>query len=315
MSSPRLALLTLALALNSASAVITVTGDGSGNTTAPGVDDFGFAKVGLVWDVSDAVYIGGVYLGDGWVLTAYHGVRDVTLTGFQLSTVRFGLTDYTLDQTSGVRLTTPGQGNADLALIHMVGPYPVLDAAMLSMATPATGSTLAMAGIGRNRDTAETHWNVTAVAGPDNDIWTETGGAGDRQGFDYAGGATLRWGMNKRTTNAAVNVNDGFGITKMFRTQFDNDGSAIADEAQAAPGDSGGGVFYKNGLNWELAGIMLLTTDIDGQPVDTAVFTNQTFIADVATYQSQIAATIPEPASLTLALAGLALFGARRRRR
>ena len=213
MSSPRLALLTAVLSLNTASAVVHVTGDGSGNITAPGVDDFGFAKVGLVFDVSDQVYIGGVYLGDGWVLTAYHGVRDAPLTGFQLSTVRFGGTDYTLDQMSGVRLTTPGQGNADLALIHMIGPYPMLDSAPLASLSPASGATLAMAGIGRNRSTVETHWNVTPVAGPDNDIWTVTGGAGDRQGFEYAGGATLRWGMNKRTANAPANQYQRLAMT------------------------------------------------------------------------------------------------------
>ena len=313
MSAPRLALLTLALALNSASAVVHVTGDGSGNITAPLVDDFGFANVGQVFDISDGVYVSGVYLGDGWVLSAYHGVR-AGAGGFQFGSVLFGGVNYPIDATSAVRLTTPGFGVADLALFHMLGPYPLLDAVTISAVSPLLNSDVAMAGTGRNREAAETHWNVTVVPGANNDIWTETAGAGTRQGFEFIGGApVVRWGKNRVSTVVSTAIDDGFGITRMIQTSFQNDGTAVAHEAQAAAGDSGGGVFYKNGANWELAGIMLATNSLDGQP-DAAVFGNSTYLADLATYRSQIVAIVPEPASLTLALAGLAFFGAARRR-
>lgn len=295
-------------------AVIVAGGDGSQNTTAPLVDDFGFAKVGRVFDTMDGVFIGGVYLGEGWVLSAYHGVRDASGTGFLFGSVSFGSEFFTVDATSAVRLTTPGQGNADLALFHLFPPYPSVAAAALAASTPAAGSTLAMLGNGRNRDTIETRWNVNTATNPD--TWTETAGPGDRQGYKWAAGSQLRWGMNARTADALSNVNNGFGITRMFRTQFDNDGSAIASEAQGSPGDSGGGVFYKNGSTWELAGIMLtVSTPLDGQPAETTVFGSQTFSADVAAYRAQINATIPEPsAAALLAVAAGALLSQRRRR-
>ena len=58
-------MLLLLLGANHSAAVIIVTGDGTGNTTAPS-DDPGFDNVGSVNGLS------GVYLGNGWVLTAGH---------------------------------------------------------------------------------------------------------------------------------------------------------------------------------------------------------------------------------------------------
>ena len=56
-------------------AVVFVSGDGTGNLTAP-PDDFGLAHVGKAGGLT-AVYVGG-----GWVLTADHvAVQDVTFGG------------------------------------------------------------------------------------------------------------------------------------------------------------------------------------------------------------------------------------------
>ena len=63
-------LVTLAAASEPARAVILASGDGTGNTEAP-ADDFGFANVGAMAET-------GVYLGNGWVLTANHvKARDI----------------------------------------------------------------------------------------------------------------------------------------------------------------------------------------------------------------------------------------------
>jgi hypothetical protein len=287
-------------------AVIVAGGDGTQNTTAPVTNDFGFANVGLVFDTVDGIHIGGVYLGNGWMISAYHGVRD-NAGGFLFGNVILEGNSYAVDAHTATRLTTAGSP-ADLVLFRLAGPEPNLPSVSLSGTTPPVGANLAMAGNGRNRAVDETHWNVTGST------WTITPGAGDRQGYFYLPGATKRWGNNLRAPDPLATLDGGFGPTTMFRTTFNNEGSDVSNEAQAAPGDSGGGVFYFNGTNWELAGIMLLTTGSPGQPGETAVFGNQTLMADIATYRDQIVPIVPEPSAAVLIGAGVLGFGARRRR-
>jgi hypothetical protein len=290
-------------------AIIVAGGDGTQNTTAPATNDFGFANVGQVFDTADGIYIGGVYLGNGWMISAYHGVRNGS-GGFTFGDVSLAGNSYTVDAQSAVRLTSGGSP-ADLVVFHLTGAEPNLPSVSLSAVTPAPASTLAMAGNGRNRATSETHWDVNTLTEPD--TWTVTPSPGDRQGFLYAPGATMRWGNNIRTTDTLLTTDIGFGLTTLFRTSFSKDITAVPNEAQAAPGDSGGGVFYFSGLNWELSGIMLAVGSSNGQPAETAVFGNETFIADIATYRSQIVSIVPEPS--TGMLAGLGVFGFAARRR
>jgi hypothetical protein len=302
--------LLLALLLQSRGVVVS-GGDGTQNTTAPATDDFGFANVGQVFDSADGIFIGGVYLGDGWMISAYHGVRNGS-GGFAFGNVILAGNTYSVESQSAVRLTT-GTSPADLAVFHLAGPEPNLPSVSLSGVTPAAFSSLAMAGNGRNRAISETHWNVNMATNPD--TWTETPSPGNRQGYFYLPGATLRWGNNQRTIDPLVTSDTGFGLTTLFRTSFSNDVTEVANEAQGSPGDSGGGVFFKNGANWELSGIMLAVSSSDGQPVETAVFGNQTFIADIATYRSQIVSIVPEPSTGLLASLGVLGLAARRRRR
>jgi hypothetical protein len=291
--------------------VIVAGGDGTQNTTAPATNDFGFANVGLVFDSADGIYVSGVYLGNGWMISAYHGVRNGS-GGFTFGDVSLAGNSYTVDAGSAVRLTT-GPSPADLAVFHLAGPEPSLPSISLSAVTPLPASTLAMAGNGRNRAVAETHWNVNTLTDPD--TWTITPSPGDRQGYFYLLGASKRWGNNLRTTDALLTIDTGFGMSTVFRTAFSNDPTAIPNEAQGAPGDSGGGVFFFNGLNWELSGIMLAVGTLNGQPAETAVFGDQTFIADIATYRSQITSIIPEPSTGLLAVLGMVGLAARRLRK
>lgn len=317
MFSARLFAVLAAIAVSSASSrgIVVAGGDGTQNTTAP-ADDFGFANVGQVFDLADNVYISGVYLGNGWVLSAYHGVRNGS-GGFQFGSVVFSGVEYTVASDTAVRLTTPGQGPADLVLFRLSGSFPSLPSVTLANSTPLTSTPLnpspvAMAGMGRNRAATETHWLVNTLAEPD--TWTETAGTGDRTGYKYGPGATLRWGMNLVSADPVANLNDGFGITKAFRTNFDTGPLSIADEGQVAPGDSGGGVFFKNEGVWELAGIQIAANGLNGQPLETAVFGDQSFIADIATYRGEILATIPEPTTMSILAAGAVLAGMTRRR-
>jgi hypothetical protein len=87
---------------------------------------------------------------------------------------------------------------------------------------------------------------------------------------------------------------------------------------QAAPGDSGGGMFYNDGGSWELAGI-ILSTDApasEGKPanLNAAVFNDLTYYADLGHYSDEIAQVmatdVPEPSTFVLLGAGaLALIG------
>ena len=135
----------------------------------------------------------------------------------------------------------------------------------------------------------------------------------------------VRWGTNALSNfgNPSLttgSVNDGFGVSTTVKTLFT---AGVSGEAQAAPGDSGGGLFYKRGSGWELLGILITTSRFDGQPSaifpsaipkDSAVYGNETFAVNLPTYRSQIVATIPEPASVALLGAGACLLGIRRRR-
>ena len=127
-------------------------------------------------------------------------------------------------------------------------------------------------------------------------------------------GQTLRWGDNTLEKNLVplgytFNVNSGFGMVTSIKMDFDN----ISGQAQGAAGDSGGGVFYKNGTTWELLGIMNSTDSFDGQPGNTAVYGNATYAANIPTYRAQILAVIPEPSISLLTLGGAATLGWPRR--
>ena len=115
----------------------------------------------------------------------------------------------------------------------------------------------------------------------------------------------MRWGTN--TVDASgIWVADGFGDVNMLATDFSDSGSP-SNEAQAAYGDSGGGVFRKNGSAWELSGTILAVAGYSGQPDPgaTPVYGNVMYAADLSFYQSQIVTIVPEPsATAMLAAAG-----------
>ncbi len=165
---------------------------------------------------------------------------------------------------------------------------------------------------GRNREAALTHWNVTPVAGPDNDMWEEVASPGTHSGFKTSSTRQMRWGINVVSQNN-FDTEAGWGDVESFKTTFDD----VLNEAHAVTGDSGGAAFQKIGLAWELSGIMHAVDLEDNQPhgAATAVFGTATFIADLSTYRGQInSIMIPEPACGTLAIMCLGLLFLNRRR-
>jgi hypothetical protein len=262
-----------------ARAVIIAIGDGTGNTTAPTPmeQDPGFLNVGATGPVS------AVYLGSGWVLTVGHS--SITNTTFD------GVT-YELVANSGVRLQNPeGSGqtqNTDLIMYQIQGD-PDLPRPRISAYAPDVGSQLTMIGRGRNREANLTNWTA---------IWTETPLPSTYSGYKAAPGQTIRWGQNQiDETGQVVQVMSGSEIVDVnaFAASFDGPGEAVA-----ITGDSGGGAFYFNQAyeGWEMAGTLFAVEVELGQPANTAVFGNRTFMVDLSVYREQILELNPIPADI-----------------
>jgi hypothetical protein len=313
-----LAAILMLLATDSRPAWAVIIASGNGQT---GVDpnNPNTANVGL----SSTLQASVTYLGNDWAITANH----VTTSG----QVVIGGTDYSINQT--VQLTNPQDNSlADLKLIHIVtggaNPAPpALNSLQIDSSSPAANTLLEMVGNGGdlylNGSTPQQYyWNVTA--GP---TWTQTYATmadpnpGDASGYEVLGSHSVRYGENNVfSTSGSLPTSDGSSWTvTSYTTQFNNSvytgGPVNPDEAQATTGDSGGAVFTQIGGQWYLSGIMVAEGTYQNQPtnvtptvsngVNTAVFGDQTYIADLSVYRSEILAVVPEPNSLVLGALGL----------
>lgn len=278
-----------------AAAVVISTGDGSGNTGAP-PDDPGFANVGVSTN-----NLSGVYLGNGWVLTARHvGAVD----GFTFDGVFY-------ETLPGTRVILEKDGTpADLAMIRLSGPDPPLPDVVLASQPIAVSDAATLVGHGWSREATLTCWNAT---------WSEVNcPAGTFEGYKRLGPRIVRWGRNEVTDVDVDLPGPGSEVTRTFETVFDEAG--LADEAQIVSGDSGGGLFVKRGGVWELAGIHVAMGVFSGQPADTALFGNTSLMVDVHHYRPEIEALLLRAPKVPLVpawaalLAGAALLGAAHRR-
>lgn len=294
----------------SARAVVNISGNV--NNTAAGLDPgFGFfGNVGVV-NTSGS----GIYLSDGWVLTANHVAGSLPLTA------TFGGIPYATQPGSWQRITNPtGMGLStytDMVVFRLATTL-ALPTVNLASLTPALADTAVMVGNGRVQENAETFWVHTIVIGNNNDTWTETPpGTPNREGYETTGIHEVRWGVNDVATSSLLTANVGTIPSpvdvRYFATSFD--GSEYENEAQAVVGDSGGAAFIYNGTSWDLAGMMFSVSTYENQPGGTtsAILGQQTAIADIASYRTQILAIVPEPSSFLLALLGLLGFCKRRR--
>lgn len=304
-----LAVLAFAAAATPASAVIVV----NGSSSAPS----GLAAYG---SVGEAGIGGAVYLGNDWVLTAYH-------VGFGLPSVDFGSGAAAAVPGSLVVLHLPGDPstNSDLVLYRLASD-PGVPAAVVGAASPSAGTSVTMVGYGSLTVASTTPRYYSVVMNSDTDwTWTPTGSAA---GADFVGittqdsGRAKRWGTNSTvlienddgsTSTTIDNDYDflGGGTTRLFATAF----TAQDLNALGSSGDSGGAVFNSAG---ELIGIMDLITSYPDEPGDLALYYSghfpgqATFSADLAAYRDQIYAVVPEP---SMAVALIASLGLIRRRR
>lgn len=246
-------------------AVIVSGGDGSQNTTAPAGGQ-GWDYVGRIDDATK--YSSVTYISNNWFITANHIKVNDNPTG-----VILGGSNYSIDPNSWIRLQNSVGGDADLIMFRVVGGTVGLPGLSVRTAATSNGSGLTMIGNGRDREPSQTKWDAA---------WVEDAKPTNYTGYKWAAGSSKRWGTNTKEGNAGL-VNG----TDMFFVDFDSS----SGQAQGATFDSGGGVFYNNGGNWELAGIMLATAAYGGQPANTAVYGNLTYMADMQHYAVQIEST------------------------
>lgn len=311
----RLALLAALAATSAHRAVaLVVTSVSAANASAP-ADDPGWNNVG------DR----GVYVGNRWVLTAFHVNAGTTTFN--------GVGTFADVPGSAVRLNNPsGLGltaQTDLVMYQLTTD-PGLPALSIAPTTAPVGGEVVLIGDGASvtPSTSETHWNVTGTFPVY--AWAETPTGGNAHGYQFNQTGVKLWGTNivenddtffpetdVDAPNHTVKANSGSGDVISLVTEFDQTGLTggltTNGEAQALTGDSGSAVFYKDGANWTLAGITHAIAGFEDQPAlgTTAVFGNLTFFADLSRYRDQILAiaAVPEATSL-LCVGGAALAAA-----
>jgi hypothetical protein len=255
--------------------------DSSYNTKAPTITDISFWNTGwgndsvTGWDYVGTVAAGGgsasgVYLGNGWVLTAGH----VGSGTFQLG----GPIGPTYSVVPGSTQGLPGSPNADVSLFQITSSpnLPSLNIATSSLTAfsdSQAGSSVVMLGYG------------------------------EASGFT----TTEAWGLNTVTqTGVNVMITDTSFSSTDFETAYGTtpgEHSSVTNDYYLNVGDSGGGDFiYNSSLGeWQLAGINEAHDDAnDAFMVDLSAYQSQI---------NEIIAT-PEPSSVVfLGFGALALLG------
>lgn len=268
-----------ALAAPPARAVIISSTSDAANVVSPGA--------GSGWD--NMARISGsssVYLGNRWMITANHvSSTPVTFGDGRVFRISVG---------SETRISNPanrGGGGADLRMFRLAED-PQLPTLPISSASPSGGTQVMMIGAGLNRADQQIGWAVSGE-GPATQWNPVPVNQANVRGYNLVETSQMRWGMNQVLTSEPIFFQQG--NSWVFATRFDLAG--VPFEAQATPGDSGGGVFVSVNNAWQLAGIMAATLPLPGQPSGTVAFGDASYAVDLAIYRDSILSHVnrPEP--------------------
>lgn len=249
-------------------------------------------------------FANGVYIGDSWILTAYHvGTPDLSFEpgpSFQpIPNQNFQVTN-PATPPEGLVVS----GGPDLRLIRINGD-PGLPSVTIASQSLAQGNEVVDMSFGYLRAAAESSFTVNKATNPW--TWTQVGSCGGSNCFRgyFADNVGKRWGTNQiENADQVLNGSSGKlrtvvnGSTIAYLTTYDQ-GSSNPYEFQVVAGDSGSGVFNKRNGQWELAGIVLANYTFSGQSTATfnsgnalAVYGNASAFADLSSYRTQILSII-----------------------
>ena len=282
-------LIFLAFCAAQANAVILLGKDNSANQSNPGTG-VPWDSVGRLSNLDGSIVGGsGIYLGNGYILTANH-------VGPFASVTFDGSTFYTHDGVPPIQVAA----NVDMKILRLTTMPTVAAVTLLTAPSELVApATLVGWGVGRNPASS-----VGATVVP----W-------DLDKNTIA----KRWGLN--APKAIGNFGYQSGSYQGLITYLGSNSAVPAglgnDEAAATLLDSGSGLFQQILGTWYLIG---LTTGVDtygtstfgnDQPIDPNGDAN--YFARISSYDTQINALIPEPSSLLLTSPALLLLLRRRR--
>ncbi|MCK5114170.1 MAG: trypsin-like peptidase domain-containing protein [Phycisphaerae bacterium] len=237
------------------------------------------------WDYTVKLSTGtGVYLGNGWVLTANHVYDDkvgqsVTFADGTICNEALGY---------GGRV-----GNADLALF-LVSNEPTRAPLTISSNT-SSGADLLIVGTGRQQQPQETTWWRNRFT----DEWSETVQSGPdwvvETGYKTISTREWTWGTNDVRSTGITTGTSPYETTCFF-TDFDDS----TDEAQLVIYDSGAPAFTYNSSTsqYELSGIGLAVApgnDWGSQAPDiryNAIYGGYSYFGELSDYKATISAMI-----------------------
>ncbi len=227
---------------------------------------------------ADGYYSSGVYLGNGWVITAAHvGSGEFTLGGYTYSIVAGS--------------TTTVQNGVDLLMFQIDTSSSTLPTTSLTLSqtSPTLGKEVVMIGCAGQVES----WGVNTVS-------------------QFQTGTKFGQPVYSVTYNLSVTATSSTGVVTTYTSNDFGTDHSDTNSAQVVAGDSGGAAFIYNSTTgtWELAGILeAVAADGDSYMVNLAAYKTQ--IAAI------MASAVPEPTTYAMVAmgAGTILLAARKRRR
>jgi hypothetical protein len=271
---PAIALYLLSLLgsqLTSANAMVLASAESSTNTSDPRIER-ALNHIGIANNGESGVYLSN-YHGKSWVLTANH----VGPGSFELG----GIT-YNAVAGSAHQLLNPDSTLSDILLFQINGD-PGLSPLNLASASPTNDTRVYMIGFGQSGQPNRSYWIddggpwIPTVAGDP---------AANRIGYQWTG---VQPGLERLGIGSVAGSTHGINQTRAFYTKFLDQ----KNNACATPGDSGGGVFIRQGDQWQLIGMLDALSGPPNQPAGTSILNGDiNVIADLSQYRAQIDAIL-----------------------